>query len=138
MSRSDARATFVRLALLVFELSASALGGKIVALNLVHQLEFAPQPKRGLARAQCVLKILRRAVPFQWRQKLLFCVTSPEAKKPAGPSTRIMKNKPVHTRSGVLAGGNWIIDQVKLIDVFPQPEQLANIRSQPAAHPTTS
>jgi sugar/nucleoside kinase (ribokinase family) len=41
-----------------------------------------------------------------------------------------MKNKPVHTRSGVLAGGNWIIDQVKLIDVFPQPEQLANIRSQ--------
>src|SRR5207247_9933175 len=33
-------------------------------------------------------------------------------------------------RSGVLAGGNWIIDQVKLIDVYPQPEQLANIRSQ--------
>ncbi len=30
----------------------------------------------------------------------------------------------------MLAGGNWIIDQVKLIDVFPQPEQLANIRSQ--------
>jgi sugar/nucleoside kinase (ribokinase family) len=29
-----------------------------------------------------------------------------------------------------LAGGNWIIDQVKLIDVYPQPEQLANIRSQ--------
>jgi sugar/nucleoside kinase (ribokinase family) len=30
----------------------------------------------------------------------------------------------------LLAGGNWIIDQVKLIDVFPQPEQLANIRRQ--------
>jgi sugar/nucleoside kinase (ribokinase family) len=29
-----------------------------------------------------------------------------------------------------LAGGNWIIDQVKLIDVYPQPEQLGNIRSQ--------
>lgn len=33
-------------------------------------------------------------------------------------------------RRGVLAGGNWIIDQVKLIDVYPQREQLANIRSQ--------
>jgi len=31
-------------------------------------------------------------------------------------------------RSGLLAGGNWIIDQVKLIDVYPQREQLANIR----------
>ena len=30
-------------------------------------------------------------------------------------------------RSGVLAGGNWIIDQVKMIDVYPQREQLANI-----------
>lgn len=33
-------------------------------------------------------------------------------------------------RSGVLAGGNWIIDQVKLIDVYPQQEQLANISGQ--------
>jgi len=33
-------------------------------------------------------------------------------------------------RRGLLAGGNWIMDQVKLIDVFPQVEQLANIRSQ--------
>jgi len=33
-------------------------------------------------------------------------------------------------RKGILAGGNWIIDQVKLIDVFPQREQLANIHSQ--------
>jgi len=29
-----------------------------------------------------------------------------------------------------MAGGNWIIDQVKMIDVYPQPEQLGNIRSQ--------
>ena len=41
-----------------------------------------------------------------------------------------MKSKPASARSGLLAGGNWIIDQVKLIDVFPQPEQLANIRGQ--------
>ena len=34
------------------------------------------------------------------------------------------------SRRGILAGGNWIIDQVKLIDVFPQREQLANIRTQ--------
>ncbi|MDB6125563.1 MAG: PfkB domain protein [Pedosphaera sp.] len=41
-----------------------------------------------------------------------------------------MKNKVSTARSGLLAGGNWIIDQVKIIDVYPQREQLANIRSQ--------
>jgi sugar/nucleoside kinase (ribokinase family) len=41
-----------------------------------------------------------------------------------------MKGKSTSARRGLLAGGNWIIDQVKLIDVFPQREQLANIRSQ--------
>ncbi|MEO5945409.1 MAG: carbohydrate kinase family protein [Chitinophagaceae bacterium] len=30
-------------------------------------------------------------------------------------------------RNGILVGGNWIIDQVKLIDAFPQEENLANI-----------
>jgi sugar/nucleoside kinase (ribokinase family) len=44
----------------------------------------------------------------------------------------LMKSKNGANRSGLLAGGNWIIDQVKLIDVFPQREQLANIRSQVA------
>jgi sugar/nucleoside kinase (ribokinase family) len=34
------------------------------------------------------------------------------------------------SRRGLLAGGNWIIDQVKLIDVYPNRERLANIRSQ--------
>lgn len=43
-----------------------------------------------------------------------------------------MKAKNSSTRSGVLAGGNWIIDQVKLIDVYPQREQLANIRAKVA------
>lgn len=41
-----------------------------------------------------------------------------------------MSTKPATSRKGLLAGGNWIIDQVKLVDVFPQREQLANIRSQ--------
>ena len=41
-----------------------------------------------------------------------------------------MKTKSSAVRAGVLAGGNWIIDQVKLVDVFPQREQLANIHSQ--------
>ncbi|HXG47856.1 MAG TPA: carbohydrate kinase family protein [Methylomirabilota bacterium] len=41
-----------------------------------------------------------------------------------------MKSKGTSSRRGFLAGGNWIIDQVKMIDVFPQREQLANIRSQ--------
>ncbi len=33
-------------------------------------------------------------------------------------------------RNGILAGGNWIVDQVKTVDVFPQRETLANILSQ--------
>jgi len=41
-----------------------------------------------------------------------------------------MKNESANQHRGLLAGGNWIIDQVKLIDVYPQPEQLSNIRSQ--------
>ncbi|HAV63030.1 MAG TPA: carbohydrate kinase family protein [Verrucomicrobiales bacterium] len=41
-----------------------------------------------------------------------------------------MKTKPKPARKGVLAGGNWIIDQVKVVDTFPQREALANIRSQ--------
>jgi sugar/nucleoside kinase (ribokinase family) len=40
------------------------------------------------------------------------------------------KAKSSSGRRGLLAGGNWIIDQVKLIDVYPQREQLANILSQ--------
>jgi sugar/nucleoside kinase (ribokinase family) len=31
---------------------------------------------------------------------------------------------------GIMAGGNWIIDQVKIIDVYPKPEQLGNIHRQ--------
>lgn len=41
-----------------------------------------------------------------------------------------MKNKNARAYRGLLAGGNWITDQVKLIDVYPQPEQLSNIRGQ--------
>jgi sugar/nucleoside kinase (ribokinase family) len=41
-----------------------------------------------------------------------------------------MKKNSVNSRNGILAGGNWIIDQVKLIDIYPQPEQLANISKQ--------
>src|SRR5436305_7451476 len=41
-----------------------------------------------------------------------------------------MKAKTSSGRRGLLAGGNWIMDQVKMIDVYPQRDQLANIRSQ--------
>ena len=41
-----------------------------------------------------------------------------------------MKNSAKNGRCGILAGGNWIIDQVKLIDVYPKPEQLGNIHGQ--------
>lgn len=35
-----------------------------------------------------------------------------------------------NTRTGILAGGNWIVDQVKMVDVYPNPEKLANILGQ--------
>ncbi len=41
-----------------------------------------------------------------------------------------MKARNAQSRCGLLAAGNWIIDQVKIIDVYPQTEQLANIRGQ--------
>jgi sugar/nucleoside kinase (ribokinase family) len=41
-----------------------------------------------------------------------------------------VKKSESSSRCGLLAAGNWIIDQVKIIDVYPQREQLANIRGQ--------
>ena len=41
-----------------------------------------------------------------------------------------MKTSKAPKRQGILAGGNWIIDQVKLVDVYPNREQLANILGQ--------
>lgn len=38
-----------------------------------------------------------------------------------------MKTRSSSAHRGLLAGGNWIIDRVKLIDRYPPPEQLANI-----------
>jgi sugar/nucleoside kinase (ribokinase family) len=43
---------------------------------------------------------------------------------------RTMKGKNTSAGRGLIAGGNWVIDQVKIIDVFPQPERLATILSQ--------
>jgi sugar/nucleoside kinase (ribokinase family) len=41
-----------------------------------------------------------------------------------------MKASAASKRIGILAGGNWIIDQVKIIDTYPAQEQLANIKGQ--------
>jgi sugar/nucleoside kinase (ribokinase family) len=41
-----------------------------------------------------------------------------------------MTAKHSNSRRGLLAGGNWIVDQVKVIDIYPQPESLGNIRRQ--------
>lgn len=38
------------------------------------------------------------------------------------------------SRHGILAGGNWIIDRVKVIDVYPSQERLANILSESLSH----
>lgn len=40
-----------------------------------------------------------------------------------------MKAKPTTTRRGLLAGGAWIVNQVKLVDAHPHPQELAVIRS---------
>ena len=44
-----------------------------------------------------------------------------------------MKNE-IKPRSGVLAGGNWIVDKLKVIDAYPQQDALANIRSESIAN----
>jgi sugar/nucleoside kinase (ribokinase family) len=36
----------------------------------------------------------------------------------------------MRTRCGLLAGGNWLVDHVKIVDLYPQPEQLGNILSR--------
>jgi sugar/nucleoside kinase (ribokinase family) len=41
-----------------------------------------------------------------------------------------MKKNTTQSREGILAGGNWIIDQVKVIDVYPATEKLANILNE--------
>jgi len=41
-----------------------------------------------------------------------------------------MKTNSSSSRRGLLAGGCWIVDHVKLIDALPHPECLANIRAQ--------
>lgn len=38
------------------------------------------------------------------------------------------------SRTGILAGGNWIVDLVKVLDVFPAQERLANILSEKVSH----
>lgn len=38
--------------------------------------------------------------------------------------------KRIRTRRGLLAGGNWLVDHVKVIDAYPPPEQLASILSR--------
>ncbi|HEY9528130.1 MAG TPA: carbohydrate kinase family protein [Anaerolineales bacterium] len=39
-----------------------------------------------------------------------------------------------NSRHGILAGGNWIVDLVKVIDVYPSQERLANILSESLSH----
>lgn len=36
----------------------------------------------------------------------------------------------MNTRSGILAGGNWIVDKVKFVDVYPRQDALANILAE--------
>jgi len=37
---------------------------------------------------------------------------------------------PKQERSGILAGGNWVVDRVKILDRYPEPEHLADILSE--------
>jgi sugar/nucleoside kinase (ribokinase family) len=37
-------------------------------------------------------------------------------------------------RSGILAGGNWIVDRTKIIDVYPAQDALANILQETSSN----
>src|SRR6266849_3040153 len=37
---------------------------------------------------------------------------------------------PFPERQGILSGGNWIVDRVKIVDRYPERERLANILSE--------
>ena len=41
-----------------------------------------------------------------------------------------MKTKPSASRSGLLAAGNWLTEEVKLVEAFPAPGRVAGVRSQ--------
>jgi sugar/nucleoside kinase (ribokinase family) len=41
-----------------------------------------------------------------------------------------MNNRKTAMRRGLFAGGNWLLDHVKVVDTYPRPEQLSNILSQ--------
>jgi len=62
-------------------------------------------------------------------------IVTTNVKKKAPVKSKVITRKtkpktPKVNRKGFIAGGNWIIDQVKMIDVWPKPESLANISSQ--------
>jgi sugar/nucleoside kinase (ribokinase family) len=40
----------------------------------------------------------------------------------------------MNERSGILAGGNWIVDKLKFVDTWPQQDALANILSESAGN----
>ncbi len=40
----------------------------------------------------------------------------------------------MNVRSGILAGGNWIVDKLKFVDTWPQQDALANILSESAGN----
>jgi sugar/nucleoside kinase (ribokinase family) len=52
------------------------------------------------------------------------------ASAPAPAPARAVSAKARPIRRGILAGGNWIIDHVKIVDTYPAPERLANILGQ--------
>lgn len=45
-----------------------------------------------------------------------------------------LPTKQMEQRSGILAAGNWIVDQVKIIDQYPTQDALANILEQRVAN----
>src|SRR5258706_8290525 len=69
------------------------------------------------------------AWPFCFEDVRQQTISSPRKRDSHEPVAR-MKTRAQAARRGLLAGGNWIVDRVKIIDVFPRPEQLANILSE--------
>ena len=50
------------------------------------------------------------------------------------PTDQRFTSEPPMARNGVLAGGNWIVDRPKIIDVYPTQDTLANILQETSSN----
>jgi sugar/nucleoside kinase (ribokinase family) len=67
---------------------------------------------------------------LQRRRPSAFCLGVQKACSPATGVLHWRSSSMKKLSSGLLVGGNWVVDLVKTIDVYPEPEHLASILGQ--------